>query len=85
MLFSAQQKARRHKDFLPRCGYRPKTYHRRQIYLIQGLPGVGPALAKRLLASFGSVRAIFCSDKDTLCKVDGIGPGKAEKIIQVLS
>jgi len=85
MLFAARQKARRNKDVLPRCGYRPKSHHRRQLYLIQGLPGVGPALAKRLLASFGSVRAICCADKDALCKVEGIGPGRAEKIIQVLS
>src|SRR5881628_245891 len=38
-----------------RPGYRPTRWRRRALYILQGLPGVGPQRARALLERFGSV------------------------------
>jgi Fanconi anemia group M protein len=53
-------------------------------YLVEGLPGVGPAMAKRLLAHFGSARAVFAADLGALCAVKGVGQKSAEAILAAL-
>jgi ERCC4-type nuclease len=40
-------------DGMQRHGYRPKTKRKRQLFILQGLPGVGSEKAERLLARFG--------------------------------
>ena len=85
MYFAATQRAKRNKNLLPRCGRRPKTPTKRQLFFLQGLPGVGPALAARLLNSFGSPKAVFEADISELCRVEGIGQVKAEAIYNMLS
>ena len=67
-----------------RHGYRPKKMITRQLHILQGLPNVGPLLAKRLLKHFGSVRNVMHADMKTLSTIDGIGKKKAEKICRVL-
>jgi len=67
-----------------RHGYRPKKMITRQLHILQGLPNVGPLLAKRLLEHFGSVRNVMHADMKTLSTIDGIGKKKAEKICRVL-
>jgi len=47
---------------------------------LQGLPGVGPERALRLLDRFGSVEAIISASSSELQSVYGIGKGVAEKI-----
>lgn len=72
-------------DVMPlRGGYRPKRLKSRQLYLLQGLPGVGPALARRMLLHFKSVRRIMAASVDDLTAVDGIGKTKALKIQGIL-
>ena len=63
---------------------RPKTRRRRQLYLLQALPGLGPDRAAKLLDSFGSVEAVMTADADSLQKVAGIGPKIAQGIRDVL-
>ena len=63
-----------------RPGYRPKTKQKRQRYILQGLPGIGPELARRLLAEFGSVAAVVTAGEADLQQVAGIGPQTAGKI-----
>ena len=47
-------------DVVPlRGGYRPKRLKSKQLYILQGLPNVGPMLAKRLLEHFRSVSNII--------------------------
>jgi ERCC4-type nuclease len=58
---------------LPRPGYRPKGRHARQLFLLQGLPGVGPERAARLLGRFGSVRGVMLAATEELLLVNGIG------------
>lgn len=53
--------------------------------MLQGLPGVGPALANRLLVHFGSVERVITADHDFLAQVRGIGPTTAQRIRSVVS
>ena len=63
-----------------RPGYRPKTRRHRQLFILQGLPGVGKERAARLLDRFGSVSAVVTASREALEQVDGIGGGIAHKI-----
>lgn len=63
-----------------RHGYKPKGIRYRQLYILQGLPGVGRERADRLLDRFGSVEAVISASIDELQIVDGIGKNIAEKI-----
>ena len=65
---------------LSRHGYRPKGKRRTQLFILQGLPGVGPERAGRLLDRFGSVEAAISASSNELQSVEGIGTGVAEKI-----
>ena len=65
---------------LHRPGYRPKGKRRRQLYILQGLPRVGPARAAGLLAAFGSVEGVFTAEVTSLAQVPGIGRKTAEAI-----
>lgn len=67
-----------------RHGYRPKKLITRQLHILQGLPNVGPHLAKRMLAHFGTVRRAMQADIESLAKIEGIGKKKAESICNVL-
>jgi ERCC4-type nuclease len=65
---------------MQRHGYRPKTKRKRQLFILQGLPGVGSEKAERLLARFGSVEAVISASSSELQTVDGIGKSIADKI-----
>ena len=68
-----------------RHGYRPKNKRKRQLFILQGLPGIGSELAGRLLARFGSVEAAISASSSELQSVDGIGKSIADKIRWVVS
>jgi ERCC4-type nuclease len=63
-----------------RHGYRPKDKRKTQLYILQGLPKVGPERAGRLLDSFGTVEAAISAGRDELQSVEGIGKSIADKI-----
>ena len=63
-----------------RHGYRPKNNRKRQLFILQGLPGVGSEKAARLLDRFGSVEAAISASSSELQSVDGIGKSIADKI-----
>jgi len=72
-------------DVVPlRGGYRPKRLKSKQLYLLQGLPQIGPLLAKRLIEHFHSVSHVMNASIEELTEVDGIGRASAEKIREVL-
>ena len=72
-------------DVVPlRGGYRPKRLKTKQLFLLQGLPKVGPRMAKRLIEHFKSVSKIMNASIEELVEVEGIGKVTAEKIRQVL-
>ncbi len=69
---------------LIRCGYRPKRMERRKLFVLQGLPGVGPKLAASLLSHFGSVENVMKAGVKALQQVRGCGPKKAAALREVL-
>jgi Fanconi anemia group M protein len=71
-------------DGYARPGYCPKGWKKRALYLLQGLPGVGPKRAAELLAACGSVRAVFAADEARLASVPGLGPAIAGAIIKAV-
>jgi excinuclease ABC subunit C len=50
-----------------------------------GIPGLGPALARRLWDAFGSLAAMREAGPERLAQVRGVGPALAGRIVQVLS
>ena len=63
-----------------RYGHRPRGRRRRQLFVLQGLPGVGPERSARLLDAFGSVQEVMMASAECLAQVQGIGPGIASRI-----
>jgi len=80
MLFAARQAQTCATGALPRHGWRPKGKQARQLYILQGLPNIGPERARRLLARFGSIEAAFNARPEELLSVAGIGQRVADKI-----
>ncbi|MDP2721229.1 MAG: ERCC4 domain-containing protein [Bacteroidales bacterium] len=68
--------------FIRKMGKKPKKEQKQQHYLIQTLPGIGPALAQRLLAHFNSIEQIVLADMDSLIKVEGVGKQKAKRLFE---
>jgi DNA excision repair protein ERCC-4 len=83
--FTAGQMRRRLVRAVQRHGYRPKGVRKRQLFILQGLPGIGPARAESLLDTFGSVEAVFTAGVDELAKVVGIGQTTAENIRKLIA
>ena len=69
---------------LKRYDRKPKRPASRKLYMLQGLPGVGPALAHRLLLEFGSVERVVTADAEQLMRVRGVGRQKAERIRELV-
>ena len=63
---------------------KPKRLASRKLFVLQGLPGIGPALANRLLVQLGSIERVVAADEDTLMQVPGVGHKKAAKIREVV-
>jgi Fanconi anemia group M protein len=82
--FLADQGSDSHQAVLVRYGRKPKRLATRRLFVLQGLPGVGPALARRLLAQLGSVEYVMTADTATLEQVRGIGRKKAARIRELV-
>jgi len=78
--FLADQVRAPQAPVLRRFDRKPKRLASRRLFLLQGLPGVGPALAHRLLGRFGSVEGVCTADVSVLAEVKGIGAKKAARI-----
>ena len=73
------------KGVLPlRGSRRPKRLRNRQLFILQGLPGVGARVALKLLLHFKSVAGVFSAGIEELMKVDGVGNVRARQIREVL-
>jgi excinuclease ABC subunit C len=66
------------------------TYHRQRRSksmtdsLLDGVPGLGPARRKALLARFGSLKKLRAASPEEIAEVKGIGPALAESIATAL-
>ena len=63
---------------------RPKGKYRKQLQLLQSLPGIGVERAQALLQEFGSVEKAVLASTEELAGVHGIGRKTAEKMRWVL-
>ena len=80
LVYLGRQAQRFANGALRRPGYRPKGKRARQLFVLQGLPGVGPERAQRLLEHFGSVEGVAMASAEELAVIDGIGGSTAGKI-----
>jgi ERCC4-type nuclease len=80
MVYAARQIQSLGKAGYARPSYRPKNKRGRQLFILQGLPGVGPERALRLLEKFGSIEAVMGAGRDDLLSVEGIGAKTADRI-----
>jgi len=64
---------------------RPRTPDEEKEYVVASLPMVEVSTARRLLAEFGTVQAVFSAGEDELQRVEKIGPKKAKRIREVAS
>jgi len=64
---------------------KPMTDKEYQVYLVEGLPGVGPELARKLLARFGNVENVFTAGEKELKMVEKLGEKKAKEIRRILT
>lgn len=71
-------------DLLKRVGRKPKRIQTRKLYMLQGLPGIGPRTAKRMLEYFGSIEKVFTANEKELAGVEGIGKKKAVKMREII-
>lgn len=71
---------------VPLRSNKPKVAHNGGMsqYLVEGLPGVGPETARKLIGHFGSARAVFAASVTELRGCKGIGPKTAETIAAAL-
>jgi DNA excision repair protein ERCC-4 len=83
--FLAEQASNPRELALRRYDRKPKRLATRRLFVLQGLPGVGPALARRLLARLGSVERVMTADAAALETVRGVGPTKAARIRELVS
>ncbi len=80
LVYLGQQACRFARGARPRHGYRPKGRRARQLFVLQGLPGIGPGRAESLLEHFGSVQGVALASAADLGCVDGIGAQTALRI-----
>ncbi len=80
MLCADKQVRRIAEGGVQRPGYRPKGRRKRQLYILQGLPGIGKDKAELLLEVFGSVEKVFTAGYEDLRQVKGIGRTTAQRI-----
>jgi len=59
--------------------------HILQRGLVEGLPFVGPTLAKRLLEKYKSVKRVFNASEESLQNIDKLGEKKAKKIYDIIN
>ncbi|MBI1883217.1 MAG: multidrug MFS transporter [Chlamydiae bacterium] len=68
-----------------RPGGRPKRILKKQLYILQGLPQVGPVLSNQLLTHFGTVEKVITASEEELMQVPRLGKVKAKTIRELVS
>lgn len=63
---------------------RLKDKYKRQIHVLQGLPGIGPTRARLLLDKFGTLKTIFNAPVNELEQIPGIGKNTAKQINRII-
>ncbi|MCX6803565.1 MAG: helix-hairpin-helix domain-containing protein, partial [Candidatus Diapherotrites archaeon] len=74
----------RDKEVRLRIGRKGLTLAEQQRFIVEGLPLIGPALAKSMLEKFGSIKEIMNASEKELQEVANLGKKKARIIKKVL-
>jgi Fanconi anemia group M protein len=74
----------RKKGISMRTEIKPKSFSDQQQFFVEGLPGIGPNMAKALLKHFGTPAKIVGAGVEELQKVEGVGTKRAELIRRIL-
>lgn len=80
VLFAARQLRRVTRGIVHRAGRRPKGKRRAQLWILQGLPGIGPRRAEALLQRFQNVEAAMAADESALMEIPSIAKKTAQRI-----
>ncbi|MCX6801208.1 MAG: DEAD/DEAH box helicase [Candidatus Diapherotrites archaeon] len=75
----------RDKEIGIRFGRKGLTVEEQQRFIVEGIPMVGPMLAKNLLKEFGSIKKIANAGEKELQKVENLGEKKAKQIFRVIN
>ncbi|MBI4214605.1 hypothetical protein HY546_01290 [archaeon] len=84
-LLAKREQLEEHKWVRLRGEKRNMPLAEQQQFIVESLPGAGPALAQTLLKYFGSVGNIFKASEKKLKEVDGIGEKRAKEIRRVIN
>lgn len=85
-LSTSAKQLNKDRKLQPTIRHRTKTesLRERQLFVVAGLPNIGPLLGENLLSNFKTVRAVFCATREELLEVRGIGPQRANAVAKVL-
>lgn len=64
---------------------KPKFDSGTALYLLEGLPGVGPTMARKLIGHFGTPAKVFIASSEELRGVKGVGPKTISAILDALN
>jgi len=56
----------------------------RAAWVLQGFPGIGPVLARRIVAKFGGLPLSWTCSLEELCEVEGMGKKTASDLLEFL-
>ena len=83
-LLAEQSQTLRLSD-MKRPGFKLRGNDAQRLFVLQGLPGVGPRLARVLLEHFGSIEKVVQASALRLAEVLGCGPKKVANIRKILA
>ncbi len=83
-VIAKREQIAREKEISLRIGRKGLTIQEQQQYFIEGLPLVGPTMAKKLLEKFGSIKEIINASEKQLQEVENMGGKKAKKIKKII-
>ena len=85
-LVTSAKQLNKDKAIQPIIRHRIKTedLRARQLFVVAGLPNIGPTLGENVLTHFKTVRAVFCATREKLLEVKGIGLQRADTVLKVL-
>jgi DNA excision repair protein ERCC-4 len=61
-----------------------KNLQKKAIYFLQGLPTIGPVLAKALLKKFDTIENVILASEEELMEIEGLGKKKVKLIREFL-
>lgn len=80
ILFTARQLHSTAQVAIRRPHRRLSGKRARQVYILTGVPRIGPTRATRLLDRFGTIEGVMTASQEALTEVEGIGAQTAQQI-----